>query len=125
MLKFYGYLLYRYYSTGQTKGVAYIKTITTIVFLFVMNFISVLILTNQTDRLSLIRSDEKWMQYVKIGVAILPLYLLLFILLKSSELKTLSYEEKQVKRGNQFLILYIVASFLLLFGVLIYRSFID
>ncbi len=123
MLKFYGYLLYRYYSTGQTKDVAYIKTITTIVFLLVMNFISILIITNQTSILSQIRSDRKWLQYVKIATVLLPLFLLLLILLKNRDLKSLDYRAEKVKRGNIFLVIYIVGSFILLFGLLIYKSF--
>ena len=123
MLKFYGFLFYRYYSKGQTKDVAYIKTITTIIFLLVMNFISVLILTNQTTILSLIRSDRKWLQYVKIAIALLPLFLLLLVQIKNRDLKSLEYPTEQIKRGNSFLIIYIIVSFILLFGLLIYKSF--
>ena len=121
MIKFYGYLLYRYYSTGQTKDVAYIKTITTIVFLLVMNIVSLLILINQTAMLSIINSDKKWIQYLKIGIVGLPLFF--SFLLKEKELKVASYSVTEIRKGNKFLLLYIIGTFVLLFGLMIYKAF--
>lgn len=123
MIKFYGYLLYRYYSTGKTKDVAYIKTITTIVFLLVMNIVSLLILINKTAMLSIINSDKKWMQYLNIGIVGLPLFLFFLFLLKEKELKVASYSATEIRKGNKFLLLYIICTFVLLFGLMIYKAF--
>ena len=108
---------------GKTKDVAYIKTITTIVFLLVMNLVSLVIFTTQTAMLSIIDSDKKWMQYVKIGIVGLPLFLFFFFLLQEKELKVSSYSTIEIRSGNKFLLLYIISTFVLLFGFMIYKAF--
>lgn len=117
-IKFVTYLFYRYYSTGATKDVAYIKTITSMVFLIFINLGVLLILFNRTDLIPITGNDQKGIKYLKIALYTLPLFLFFIIFIKEKKLQLASYDEVEVKKGNFFLVVYTIVSFVLLFTLM-------
>jgi hypothetical protein len=60
--------------------------------------------------------------WVKMGLFMLPIYFLFRWIIKESELKTLTYEEGKVKKGNTWLVIYIIFSVALLVLLILYKK---
>lgn len=119
LLRFITYLLYKYYSTGPTKDVAHIKAICALLVLGYMNIVTILILLGQTSLLTF-QSEHRWQQYAKIALFTSPFLFFLSRVVSKKKILSIQYSESQIKRGNTFLITYIILSCVFLFGSLIF-----
>lgn len=117
-IKFVTYIFYKYYSDGATKSVAYTKTIASMVVLIVINLWILLIMFNLTDFIPITTNDKKEIRYLKIALYTLPIFLFFIIFIKEKDLKLITYDEIKIKRGGTFLIIYLVASVVLLFTLM-------
>jgi len=112
-LRFVAYLFYRYYSTGPTKDIPYVSTLCALTMLFGLHFFQVIILF---DKQNLLPGDQygKVQGYIVMAVYFTVILLLLTFLIRHSDLKNAKYAEHQIKRGNIYLIGYIIISILLI-----------
>ena len=114
-IKFTAFLFYRYYSTGATKDIPYFSTLCAMAMIAFMHLMQLLILTHQVDRFIPIKStDTKTTKYLIMALVLLPIFLLLSLILKKEELKSLSYPADKIRKGNIFLVAYIVLTMALL-----------
>jgi len=118
-IKFVAYLFYRYYSTGPRKDVAYLSSLLAMCLLFYIHLFQFLILFGGTG---IIPSGNKTQisTWLKMVLFMLPVFLLFRWLIKESELKTLSYSQEKIKKGNVWLIIYIILSVALLVLLILY-----
>jgi hypothetical protein len=111
--RFVAYLFYRYYSTGPTKDIPYISTLCALTMLFGLHFFQIIALF---DLKNLLPGN----QFNRIqGYGIMAIYCTLILLLasrlvKRSALEQAKYAEQKIKRGNLYLIVYIIVSILLI-----------
>ncbi len=111
-LKFTAYLFYRYYQKhGFAKELPYLSTITVLTLLLFLHVSQIFALLNMTYLIPTDGSQLKINNFFKMGLFMLPMYLLLAILIKKEDLITAQYEERKIKKGYIFLIIYIVLSF--------------
>ncbi|MBN8785242.1 MAG: hypothetical protein J0G98_19440 [Terrimonas ferruginea] len=116
MLKFVMYILYKYYSKGGTKEISYFSALCVVVLLIYIHFFQILILFNQVDAvLPMNRNDDRPVKYLKLAIFLLPVFLIISLLVKPKDLKNSSYDERKVKRGGFYLVIYSITSFILLF----------
>ncbi len=113
LLNFVAYLFYRYYSKGKTYGMEYINTIAALVMLSFLNVFAVLIIFNGTAVIPLDK-EHRGATLLKGMIFICPWFLLFVALIRKKTLEALTYSPKVIKRGNFFLISYIVASIALI-----------
>ena len=115
ILKFVMYILYKYYSKGRTKNVAYFSALGVVAFLITIHVFQLLIITNKFNYLPTQLGDSKIYKYLKVFIFILPIYSIIALLVKPSDIKGLNYDEKRLKTGAIVLIVYGVVNFILLF----------
>ena len=115
VLKFVMYLFYRYYSTGGTRRIPYFSSLCAVVFLIYIHIFQILIILNRVDLLPMGKDDARIEKYGKAAIFLLPIFLIISFLVKPQDLKNISYDEAQIKKGNIYLIIYVVASVILLF----------
>jgi hypothetical protein len=113
-LKFVAYLFYRYYSTGATKDIPYFSTLCALVMLFGLHMFQILVITDQMGMLATKSTNTRAANFFLITLFLVPVFLLMALLVKREDLKKICYEEKEIKRGYLFLILYTVLSIALL-----------
>jgi len=112
------YLLYRYYSTGPTRDFAYFKALGVIVLLIYLHIFQILILLGVAQPLfATFKNDLQITKYGKMAIFLLPLFLLIYFLVKPKDIKDLKYDHSKIKRGNIYLITYSISSFILLFAL--------
>jgi hypothetical protein len=121
-IRFAAYLLYRYYSKGGTKDIPYASAILALAFMGLIHIFQILLLFNGMSLVPTDGSQAKVGNFLKMGLFILPIVLLLMVLVKKDKLQEMAYDETQMKRGYIFLILYIVLSFALLLLLIYYRK---
>lgn len=115
-LNFIMYLFFRYYSTGPTRSIAYFKALSAVAFLIYFHIFQILIIIGQVDNVIPINEgDFQITKYWKMALFLLPIFLLLYFLIKPQDLQDLEYDESKIKRGNIYLIVYCISSFILLF----------
>ena len=121
-IKFIAYLFYRYYSTGPTKDIPYISTLCALAMLFYIHLVQALILLNKMDLITVKDSDTRVGKYFEMAAFFLPIFLLIILLVSRKELQVMKYDERKVKSGNFYLVVYIIFSFLLLVFLLKYKT---
>lgn len=114
LLRFIFYLFYRYYSAkgGQTH-IAYFSTLMAVTMLIVFHIFQILILTNNMDLLMISKKNNRVENYFGAVLVLVPILVFLAFLVKESTIKNLSFSEDIIKRGNVFLLIYIISSFCL------------
>jgi hypothetical protein len=122
-LKFTAYLFYRYYSKhGFAKEMPYLSTITILGLLLYIHIFQILAILDVAYLIPTDGSQLKIGNYVKIGLFMLPMFLLFYFLIKKEDLINARYEEKKIKKGYVILIIYIVLSFALLMILALIRK---
>jgi hypothetical protein len=114
-LRFVMYLFYRYYSRGGTKRIPYFSTLCAVVFLIYIHIFQILIVLDKVDFSPIKNDDVKIVNYGKIAVFLLPFFLIISYLVRPKDLQNLSYTEAQIRKGNTFLVVYVILSVTLLF----------
>jgi hypothetical protein len=115
-LKFIMFILYRYYSKGGTKHIPYFSALCAVVFLIYIHIFQVLIIFNKVDDiLPMNEHDARITKYWKLALFLLPIFFIVAALVKPKDLENLSYDERKIRRGGIFLIIYSITSFVLLF----------
>ncbi len=110
-IKFVAYLFYRYYSTGPRKDIRYFSTIGAMVMLFYFHLVQLLIIFNAINLIPVKDSDTRVTEYFKIALFMTPLFFIIMLFIKKSELDTMQYDEQKIKRGYIYLVIYIILSF--------------
>lgn len=115
-LKFVMYILYRYYSKGGTKDIPYFSALCAVVLLIYIHVFQILIILDKVDAiLPMKEDDDRVVKYLKLGFFLLPVFLIVYLLVRPKDLENASYDESKVKRGGIYLIIYSIISFILLF----------
>lgn len=115
-LKFIMYLFYRYYLTGPTRNIPYFKALGAVVFLIYLHIFQILIVFNLVETaIAINKNDLQITKYWKIAIFLLPIFLIVYSLIKPKDLRNLKYEDNKIRRGNIYLIIYSISSFILLF----------
>ena len=110
-IKFTAYLLYKYYSTGYYKDIPYFTTLSGLALMALLHLFQIAILTSKVDTIfPFDSSDNIFRKYFFMGLVLLPIYLLLRLLVKESELRKMTFSKEKIKRGYIFLVGYIVIS---------------
>ena len=115
LLRFIMYLFYRYYSKSGTKGNAYFRALCSTSFLIYMHLFQLLMIFNKVSFLSIAENDPRIIKYGKLSIFFIPVFLLVFLLVKPAKLYELKYEEDKVRTGNVILVIYIIANTVFLF----------
>lgn len=119
-IKFIAYLFYRYYSTGATKDIPYFSTLCAMVMLFGLHVFQILILVNKNGLLP--TNNNRFENFIKIIVYLIPVFLLFTYVIKRSDLQEMNYDEGKIKKGNIVLIVYILASIALLVVLMLIKT---
>ncbi|MFL9482882.1 hypothetical protein ACI6Q2_08895 [Chitinophagaceae bacterium LWZ2-11] len=119
-IKFIAYLFYRYYSTGATKDIPYFSTLCAMVMLFGLHVFQILILVNKNGVLP--TNNNRFENFIKIIVYLIPVFLLFTYVIKRSDLQEMNYDEGKIKKGNIVLIVYILASIALLVVLMLIKT---
>ena len=118
-IKFAAFLFYRYYSKGPTYRIPYFSTIVAMTALLYMHLFQILIITKQVETFFPIKStDDKPTKYLIMFFVMAPFYILLTLLIKRKDLQSLHYSDQKLRKGNILLIVYIVLTMVLLFGLM-------
>lgn len=118
-IRFITFIFYRYYSSGATQNVAYIKTVSSLVFFIYIHIFILLILVDRTDLLPTTSTDTKGSQYLKIALYTLPAFLFFFLFVKEKHLQVAEYEVRKVKRAATVLLVYLIAIVTLMITLLL------
>lgn len=118
---FIAYLFYRYYSTGPRRQIAYLSSILALCLLFYIHLFQVSILVGGTNIIPA-GDKSKISSWVMMAFFMLPVFLLFRWIIKESVLKTLVYKAEKIRKGNIFLVIYIVLSFALLVLLILYKK---
>lgn len=121
-MKFIAYLFYKYYSTGATKDIAYFSTLCALVMLIGLHIFQILLLLNRENLLPSYSKHTRVENFLIIAVWLTPVFLLTAFFIRKSELLTVSYSENRVKKGNVWLVIYIVASIAFLILLLLLKK---
>lgn len=121
-IKFVAYLFYRYYSTGPLSDIPYFSTLCALVMLFGLHLFQVLVFF---DGMSFIPTDgrqTKITNFLQMALFLVPIFLLFAILIKKSELQEMHYDAMKVRKGNIFLVVYIILSFAFLIFLILLKK---
>lgn len=122
LLKFVMFLFYRYYSKGGTHRIPYFSALCATVFLIYIHIFQILIILGKVDEVLPMEADDaKIIKYIKLGLFLLPLFLVIGYLVKERELKELTYDESAIKKGGLALVAYIISSVVLLLVLIIFK----
>ena len=119
LLRFVMFLFYRYYSTGGTYRIPYFSALSATGFLIFLHIFEILIIINKVNWLPMKETDNKVVEYGKVALCLLPIFILIAFLVKEKNLKQLEYDEDKIKRGGRNLIVYVILSILLFIVVLV------
>jgi len=112
--RFVFFLFYRYYSNGGTKAIPYFSTLCAISLLFFIHVMKLLIIFDVMDYFPINGNESRILRYGKIAVLSIPVFLIISFLVRPKEVRNMSYDEAKIKKGNIFLLLYALATVLLL-----------
>lgn len=115
LLKVVMYLFYRYYSTGGSRRIPYFSALCAIAALIYIHIFQILIILNKVDILPMRKDDLRIEKYGKVLLVFLPIFLVIALLIKPKDLKQATYDEGKIKKGQVYLVAYIILSFILLF----------
>jgi len=121
-IKFIAYLFYRYYSTGPLSDIPYFSTLCALAMLFVLHLFQVLIVFDAMNFIPTDGSQAKVGNFLKMALFLAPIFLFLVFIVKKSELQKMHYDDSQIKRGNIYLIIYIVLSFALVILLTLFKK---
>lgn len=121
LLRFVTYLFYKYYSTGPTKQIPYLSSILAVGMLCFIHIAQILILFNWIKILPQGHKSEL-STWLKMAVFIAPIFLLLTLLIKKSDIDSQSYSENKIKRGYLWLIIYIIVSIFTMVLLIMYKK---
>lgn len=124
-LRFISYLFYRYYSTGPTKNIPYFSTLCALVTLIGLHIFQLIVLFDATNILPASRATpggQRLINYFRWALMVAPLFIVMTLLIKRSELQSMYYEDAKVKRGYFYLIVYIVLSVAFLILLSLYKK---
>ena len=124
-IKFTAYLFYKYYSTGGTKSIPYFSTLCALAMIVILHVFQILVIFNGMDLLpatSAKPGTERLIKYFETAIFLSPLFLFLSLIIKKKELQSMHYEEKKLKKGNLFLIIYIILSMALLIFLILLKK---
>ena len=119
-IKFTAFLFYHYYSTGATKDIPYVSTLCAMAMIIFIHLMQLLILLHKVDIISIKLTDSKTNGFIITALVFLPIFLLLSLIIKKEKIKSLSYSMQKIKRGNAYLIIYIILSTTLLFALAVF-----
>lgn len=120
-IKFTAFLFYRYYSRGKNYGISYVNTILALSMLFFLNLFAVLILLNIPNIIPSFDKLHRLKSFFKMAFFLLPIALLFILIIKKSILDKANYNELKIRRGNIYLICYIILSIALLSLLIWYK----
>lgn len=123
-IRFVGYLFYRYYSKGSLSNIPYFSTLCALSILVYIHLVELLILFNMMHIIPTNGKQNNIGNFFKMGLFLAPLFFLLAIIVKKSDILNMSYPDSMIKRGNKYLVIYICASYALLI-FLIYLKKVD
>ena len=116
--RFVFFLLYRYYSKGGTKVIPYFSTLCAISLLFFLHVLQLLIIFDTMDYFPINGNESRILRYGKIALLSIPVFLMISFLVRPKEVRNMSYDEAKIKKGNILLLLYVLATVVLLFWLL-------
>ena len=114
-LRFIMFLFYRYYSKGGTRDIPYASALFAVGFLVFLHIFQIVIILDKVSLLSFFEAKNRFDRYIKIALFMLPIFFIINLLVKERDIKNLTYTKEKIKRGNIYLIIYIVLSFALIF----------
>lgn len=112
--------LYYYYSYGATADIAYFKTLGVLVLAIFLHFmhIRIALLKYASIEVNLpFTSESRFVRYLVILLLMVPVYLVLRKLLPENYLKEHSLSQKQLVRGRNIFLLYVIASIAILIAL--------
>jgi hypothetical protein len=125
-IKFIGYLFYRYYSKGPRANIPYFSTMWSMTFLGFIHLMQILILLNKFDLIPINSSDDKAKRYFIMCLIMLPIYFVMTLLFKKSDVEPLKekydYNWDKVFKGNVCLVIYIIFSFTLIIALALWKK---
>ena len=121
-IRFAAYLLYKYYSKGGTKDIPYASAILALAFMGLIHIYQILMLFDAMYLVPTDGSQAKAGNFLKMGLFMLPIVLLLLVIVKKDKLQEMTCTEAEMRTGYIFLILYILSSFAILLLILFYRK---
>ncbi len=111
-IKFTAYLFYRYYSTGATKDIPYVSILCAMVMLLGLHVFQIVVLFDLTSLLPTKITSTRGQSFLLIALLLMPVFFVMSALIKKSDLQKMHYERQEIKRGNLYLIIYVIASIL-------------
>ncbi len=121
-IKFTAYLFYRYYSKHIDYYGKYGHTIMSLVILLFLHLIQLLLFINNSTIFSYFLSPNKLADIINFALLLSPGIILFLVFLRESDLQTMSYDDALIKKGNIYLIAYIILSMALLVFLIYYRK---
>lgn len=121
-IRFAAYLFYRYYSTGPTKDIPYASVLCALAMLLGLHIFQFLVLFDKINWLPTSTKNTRLDNFLLMAVCIAPIFLLMALLIRKSDLQKMNYEDNQIKRGNILLIGYIVGSIALLIFIILLKK---
>lgn len=113
------FLFYNYYDKGSTKIIAYQSALVAASLLVLINFLSILIISNIdiNEVFPVIKNKGRIIYYISSIVLWIPFYLLFNYLFKENAIKKMEVGKNKIKVASTVLVLYIIVSIILLFLV--------
>ena len=113
--RFVVFLLYRYFERSSSKSIAYESSLVVMTVFISLNFLAISTLLGlDVGRIAFNDDGDKIIQYLKSAIYMAPIYFLFTLLFKRKEIVGLEYDERKMKRGYYFLVLYGFLTLLLL-----------
>lgn len=112
--RFVFFLCYRYYSKGGTKTIPYFSTLCAISLLFFIHVMQLLLIFDAMHYFPISGNESRILRYGKIAVLSIPVFVTISFLVKPKEVRNMSYEDAKIKKGNTYLLLYVLATVVLL-----------
>lgn len=114
-MKYLFLMFYKYYSEGkETKSTAYISALGVVsiyIFVFLLNLCKVF----NIDFKIMFWSEKVWMNYLLIGIILLPINIFLYLIFPPQKVKGLSLNFNYNIYKNSFFIVFFIIIFFLLF----------
>lgn len=109
------YILYRYYRRGGKDRTPYFSALCAVVMLLYIHLFQLLIVLDIVDWLPFAKTDTRDEKFVKMALVMLPFFLVVFLLVRPSELRALQYDPETTRKGGIRLVIYGILNIILLF----------
>ena len=111
-LRFTAFLLYRYYSkNGYAQSIPYFGAITSLTIFLFIHLVQEFAILHMEIFIPTDGDELKPINWLKMFMFLLPLFIVLCLLIKKDDLTKNNYEESKIRRGYLWLIAYGIASF--------------